>query len=204
MNFKTWALSTFALLSLQSHAGLIEPIYKYLHNSGKVVELQGVNQSKGTAYYYDYELGKRIQVSLADVSKETNERINGVMAGEFVLAETDQGETVCTTYNVFENGMSYLGCRTGKMMQNIGPSRHQLGGYIASTWEISGETLEAGGFRKGEKVRLKNGKKVKIKAIFFEGVALVEDANPLLLLDTSSTLLKTSVNVVHVRDLVKI
>lgn len=211
MRLSTLAITAVAVFSLNSQAALIGPIHKYIHTSGKVVELQGINQSKGTAYYFDYELGKRIVVSLGDVSKETKSRINGIKAGEFVLAQTEQGQTVCTTYNVFENGMSYLGCRTGKMMEHFGPSRFAVGGYIADTKEIGAEVSEVAGFQKGEKVILtkdagymKAGKKVKIKAIFEDGVALVESANPLAALDTSSTLLKTNVEVVQLQDLQEI
>lgn len=211
MRLSTLAIATLTVLSLNSQAALIGPIHKYIHTSGKVVELHGINQAKGTAYYFDYQLSKRVEVSLADVSKETKSRINGIKAGEFVLAQTEQGETVCTTYNVFENGMSYLGCRTGKMMEHIGPARFAVGGYIADTKNIAGEVSEVSGFQKGEKVillkaagSLKSGKKVKIKAIFDDGVALVESANPLAALDTSSTLLKTNVEVVQLQDLQKI
>lgn len=211
MNFKTLAISALALVSLQSQAALISPIYKYILTDGKVVELMGENQSKGTAYYYDYALSKRVEVSLADASKETKERMNGVKAGEFVAATTDKGETICTTYNVFENGMAYLGCRTGKKVSHNGPTRHQVGGYTAKTENLFAESKEADGFKKGETVELlkqvdnmKVGKKVKIKAIFDNGLVLVESANPFAKLDTSSTLLKTNVVVVSTRDLGKL
>lgn len=211
MNFKTLAISTLALVSLQSQAALIIPIYKYILTDGKVVELMGENQSKGTAYYYDYALSKRVEVNLADASKETKQRMNGVKAGEFVAATTVKGETICTTYNVFENGMAYLGCRTGKKVSHNGPTRHQVGGYTAKTENLFAESKEVDGFKKGETVELlkqvdnmKVGKKVKITAIFNNGLVLVESANPFAKLDTSSTLLKTNVVVVSTRDLAKL
>lgn len=211
MNFKTLAISALALISVQSQAALISPIYKYILTNGKVVELMGENQSKGTAYYFDYALSKRVEVNLEDASRETKKRINGVKAGEFVAATTDQGETICTTYNVFENGMAYLGCRTGKKVSHNGPTRHQVGGYTAKTENLLAELNEVDGFKKGETAELlkqvdnmKVGKKVKIKAIFSNGLVLVESANPLAKLDTSSTLLKTNVIVVSTRDLAKL
>ncbi len=211
MNFKTLAISTLALVSLQSQAALISPIYKYILTDGKVVELMGENQSKGTAYYYDYALSKRVEVNLADASKETKQRMNGVKAGEFVAATTVKGETICTTYNIFENGMAYLGCRTGKKVSHNGPTRHQVGGYTAKTENLFAESKEVDGFKKGETVELlkqvdnmKVGKKVKITAIFNNGLVLVESANPFAKLDTSSTLLKTNVVVVSTRDLAKL
>src|SRR5690606_23306931 len=150
MNFKTLAISALALVSLQSQAALISPIYKYILTDGKVVELMGENQSKGTAYYYDYALSKRVEVSLADASRETKERLNGVKAGEFVAATTDKGETICTTYKVSDNGMAYQGCRTSLKVSHNGATRHQVGGYTAKTENRCGEAKEVDGFKTGQ------------------------------------------------------
>ncbi len=200
MNFKTMILAGLTFASISAQAALISPIYRYLHTSGKVVELQGVNESKGTAYYFDYQLGKRVTVNLSDVSKETKKTINGIKAGDLVFGYTDKGAQICTTYNVFENGKAYIGCRTGNFQNTIGPARYQVGGYIADTANLQASVKTVDGLSEGEVVRL-NDKKVKIKSIFESGYALVESNYILSKLDTSGILLKTNVEIVSTKDL---
>lgn len=203
MNLKAFIIAGLALSSLTSEAALISRIYKYIHTSGKVVELQGINEAKGTAYYFDYALGKRVAVNLSDVSKETKKTINGVKAGDFVFTYTDTGAQVCTTYTVFENGMAHLGCRTGAYLNTIGPARFQVASYTGHTENLKAPVKEVDGFSVGEKVRL-NGKNVKIKVVFESGYALVEPASILAKLDTSSDLLKTNVKIVTTKDIEKL
>lgn len=202
MKLKSLLFSGLMLATFTSSATIISPIYKYILNSGKVVELQGENVAQDSAYYFDYEAGKRVYVKLSEASVQTKQRINGVRAGEFVAARTNTGDQVCLTYNVFENGMAYIGCRTGAYQENIGPTRYSVGGYTAHTSKILAEAKEVDGFSKGE-VALLNGKKVKILAIFENGLVLTHPASLISKLDTSSDLLKLNVKIVKTLDLEK-
>lgn len=202
MKLKSLLFSGLMLATFTSSAAIISPIYRYILDSGKVVELQGENKAQDSAYYYDYLESKRVYVKLSEASIETKKRINGVRAGEFVAAKTNTGDQVCMTYNVFENGMAYLGCRTGNYLENIGPARHAVGGYTANTANILAEAKEVDGFSKGE-VALLNGKKVKILAIFENGLVLTHPASLLSKLDTSTDLLKTNVKIVKTQELEK-
>lgn len=203
MNFKSIVFAALALTSLSSQAAIISKIYRYIHTSGIVVELQGIDESRGTAYYFDYLANKRVEVNLSDVSKETKKRMNGVSGGDFVFAYTDTGAQICTTYTVFENAMAHLGCRTGKELQNIGPLRLQVGSYTAKTENLLTSVQEVDGFSLGE-VALLKGKKIRVKAIFENGYVLTEPSSIFAKLDTSSTLLKTNVKIVTTRDLEKL
>ena len=202
MKLKSLIFSALMLATLSASAAIFSPIYTYILTSGAVVDLQGENEAQDSAYYFDYRSGKRVYVKLSEASVETKKRINGVKAGEFIAARTESGEQICMTYHVFENGMAHFGCRTGKFLENIGPTRFSISEYTAHTSNILSEAIEVDGFAKGE-VALLEGKKVKILAIFTNGLVLTHPASLISKLDTSSHLLKTNVKIVKTQDLEK-
>ena len=203
MNFKTIIFSALVLTAISAQAEFLTPIHNYILESGRVVMLQGINAARGTAWYYDNNINKRVQVNLSEVSKETKKKINGVGENDFVYTTTVAGPQICVTYYVFENGMANVGCRTGKILSNIGPSRYEVGSFTGSTKNLLAAVSDADGYSKGEVVLL-NGQSVRIKAIYSNGYVLTESASALAKLDTSGALLKTNVKIVTTRDLEKL
>lgn len=203
MSFKSLIFAALAFTSLSSQAAFLSPIYRYILDSGRVVMLQGVNESRGTAWFYDYNLGQRVQVNLSEASKETNKKVNGIRVDDYIATTTVTGPQICKTYYVFENGMAQVGCRTGKYVSNIGPTRYEVASFTGSTKNLLAPVKEVDGFSLGE-VALLQGRKVRVKAIFENSMVLVESANIFDKLDTSSLLLKTSVDITTTRDLEKL
>ena len=203
MNFKTIIFSALVLTTISAQAEFLTPIHNYILESGRVVMLQGINEARGTAWYYDNNINKRVQVNLSEVSKETKKKINGVGEKDFVYTTTVVGPQICVTYNVFENGMAHVGCRTGNIQTNIGPSRYEVGSFSGNTKNLLAAVNEANGYSKGE-VALLNGRSVRIKAIYSNGYVLAESASALAKLDTTSALLKLNVSIVTTRDLEKL
>ena len=187
MNLKAIIFSAMVLTTISAQAEFLTPIHNYILTSGRVVMLQGINEAHGTAWYYDNNINKRVQVNLSEVSKETKKKINGVGENDFVYTTTVAGPQICVTYYVFENGMANVGCRTGKIVKNIGPSRYEVGSFSGSTKNLLAAVNEAYGYSQGEIATLK-GSKVRIKAIYNNVYVLTESTNALDKPDTSSAL----------------
>lgn len=205
-------LAMTVIFSQTASAAFIEKNVRHFHiPSGKVVELYKVNEEAKTAVYWDYDLEKRVVVNLEDVSQEVDHDINGVKAGKFVLANIDGNAKACQVYYVFENGMSRIGCQSGKMTINIGVDRPQVLQYNDNVEDLSAEIKSMSDFTKGEKARLKVfvgnlrvGTKVRIEAIFPNGEALIQKMDVGSFIDTSSLLLKHNIERVQLADLAKI
>lgn len=200
-----------AVLSENASAQLLKRSYRYIHTvTGMQIELDNINEQNGTATYYDYKDSKRIPVKLSEVSRETDEVINGVRAGRFVLVNFDDKEIkACNTFYLFENGTARIGCQSGKIRKNIGVDRPMVAQYNVSAYNLMAEVDNFEGYAKKEKVtlsvdagNLKAGTTVRIEAIFPNGEALIQKfgAN---LLDTSGLLLKKNIERVSLRDLDK-
>ena len=203
MNFKTLVLAAMAFTTISAQAKFFTPIHNYILGSGKVVMLQGIKVSRGTAWYYDNDLNKRVSVNLSEVSKETKEKINGVKEDDFVYTTTKAGPQICIAYYVFENGMASLGCRTGKILDYYGPAKYQVATYSGSTKNLLAPVNEVDGYSKGETAIL-DGQKVLIRAIYSNGYVLTETAFILSHIDTSSALSNASIQIVTTRDLQKL
>lgn len=193
-------------------AALISRNYRYIHHgNGMQIELNDINEQEGTAYYWDYESHKKVTVKLSEVSRETDEALNGVRPGKFMLVNFGkEGIKTCETYRVFENSQARIGCQSGKIRKNIGVDRPLMYQYNVDVNDVMAEVESLDGFSRKDKViltadanSLECGAKVRIEAIFPNGEALVQrmGAN---LLDTSSILMKKSnVERVSLRDLQK-
>lgn len=198
MNFKTILFLGLMTLSFASLAG----VNKYVLKSGLVVELQGINQSKGTAYYFDHEAGKRIYIDLKDASIEVNQA-QGVKSGHYVVAKTQQGEQICKTFSVFANDMAHFGCQTLKFRVFENKDVLAYANYTAHLDYLLKEESQADGFSKNEVVRLK-GKKLRIEAIFENGQVLLVPTGILSKLDASSRLLSIDTKLATTRDIEKL
>ena len=193
-------------------AALISRNYRYIHHgNGMQIELNDINEQEGTAYYFDYASHKKVTVKLSEVSRETDEAINGVRPGKFMLVNFGQeGIKTCETYRVFENSIARIGCQSGKIRKNIGVDRPLMYQYNVDVNDVMPEVESFEGFSRKDKVTLtaevgslECGTKVRIEAIFPNGEALVQKMGANLL-DTSSILMKKSnVERVSLRDLQK-
>ena len=203
MNLKAIILSAMVLTTASAQAKFLKPIHNYILESGKVVLLQGINESRGTAWYFDNDLNKRVQVNLSEVSKESKKKINGVSGNDYVFTTTNKGPQICLTYHVFENGMAQLGCRTGKILDYYGPEKYELATYSGSTLNLLASENEVNGFSKNEEVLL-NGRKVSIKGIYSNGYALTETVYIFSHLDTTKSIANSSIEIVNTSDLQKL
>ncbi len=203
MNFKAIILSTLVLTTASAQAGFLTPIHNYILKSGKVVLLQGIKESRGTAWYFDNDLNKRVKVDLTEVSKETKNKVNGVGADDYVYTTTNKGPQICLTYHVFENGMSQMGCRTGKILDYYGPQKYEVAAYSGSTKNVLPSLSEMNGFSKNEIVML-NGRKVQIKGIYSNGYVLTETVFILSKYDNTKSISNASIEIVTTNDLDKL
>ncbi len=191
---------------------LFSKIEKYIDiKTYKVIELSDFDMNgDGTASYRDYTEKKKITISLEELARETTKEIAGVKAGELLLVESGKGLVLCETYTVFENGSAQIGCRNGKMSENIGIDRPAKSNHTLLTVEQSGvvaeiESLE--GLKKKDRVYLNvettqiaKGALVKVIAVFANGDVAVEQVG-LGFLDTSSPLMKSGVIKVKISQL---
>lgn len=212
---KTIAILSLVLaqvvLSDNASAQLIQRNYRYIHHvTGMQIELDNINEQNGTATYFDYKDSKRVAVKLSEVSRETDEVINGVRAGRFVLVNFDGKEIkTCETYYLFENGTARIGCQSGKIRKNIGVDRPKVAQYNVNAHAVMAEVDNFEGYARKEKVtlntdagKLKAGSTVRIEALFPNGEALIQKMGANLL-DTSGLLLKQNIERVSLRDLDK-
>lgn len=209
---KFFAVAVMTIILAQSaSAALITKHRSYFHNtSGKIIDLVKVNEEEKTGVYYDHQKQKRIKVNLEDLSQEVDYAINGVLAGNFVLADIRGNSKLCQVYYVFENGVTRIGCQSGKITDNIGVDRPEVVGFTDQVSNLMGEVKSLNEFKKGQKVILKNfagnirqGSKVRIEVIFPNGEAVIQRVG-LNLMDTSGILMKFNVERVQLSDLSKV
>ncbi len=201
-------LASLVSLSFSAQA-FIKPVHKYIHTpTGRVIDASEYNFHGDEVEFFDYAESKKKRVKAADLSKATRARLAGVKAGEFILVPFPEGPRACEVWVLFENAMAQIGCQTGEVMRQIGPSRPAIGTYILSHAERAiGEVAELDGRKKKDHVvlseaqgKLKAGESVRIEAIFANGQVLVQRAG-LALLDTSSPLHKFNTTLVNLSDL---
>lgn len=183
--------------------------YDYIISQGIMAETS-VNKKTGEISYFDYRDSKRKTVSPSDIAHEVKKGgIDGVKQGDLVQYN-QENVNFCTVFNVFENGLAYVGCQNTKAkMKNIGlPRPEQLRGFVP-TKDLIAEVPSMDGFSKGEKVTLikdagdlKCGTTVRIEAINTNGEAIVQKMG-LNLLDTSGLHLKFGIETVPLADLAK-
>lgn len=187
--------------SQSSRADIISKNYYYFHTpSHKMIDPYNFNDDTKTAEYFDYQDGRRKTVNISDLSKETKKPINGVKAGHLALIDKD-GHKFCEAFNVFENGIAYVGCQTNETSGQRS--------YYVLTEQLTGEVKKADGFKKKNIVTLlKNtgkinaGSKVRIEALFPNGEALIQKVG-VDFIDTSSLRLKFNIERVQINDLEK-
>lgn len=209
-------LAALILSMTNAEAKFFSRIDKYINiKTNEVIELSenDIDTEKDTATYYSYSERIRKTAKLADLSKSTTEEISGVRQMEFLLADNLDGQTICQVWHLFENGSAYVGCRTGKRMQNIGMPRPGTANGILSSVNhpsVVVEVDELNDFRSQDIAQLTEdtqqnvaGTTVRIEAVFANGEALIQKRG-LNLLDTSGLLLKYSVEKVRLDQLKKI
>lgn len=213
------SLMTVSLMTTAQSKGLIGVIDTYIiEKSGQVIDVASNEISEnGMAKYYDYKTNKRKTIDLSELSKSTKKEIAGVKAGEYILLTTkvaNSSELIsryCEVYNVFENSMAEVGCKTyaqdneKKILETI-----RLDYIVKNVRSVIAEVESLNGVKKGEAMELrvdtpsaKVGRNVRVLVIFANGEALVQKIG-FGLLDSSSILYKTSVDRVRVSDLSKI
>lgn len=197
------------LMSLKSQAQLLSTRYSYIHHETHArLELTKIDQDRQTAQYYDLKEGKTRTVNLSDVSRETNEEIEGVRVTNMVLVRFANGQLrPCEVWYLYSNGLSHVGCQSGKIRKEALIDRPIVAPYTASVDSMVREVNGQDGFEKKDKVRLmkdvgdlRKGDLVRIEHIFQNGSAMIQKMGANLI-DTSGLLMKSRVQVVDLKDL---
>lgn len=196
-------------LSINTEAAFIARIYKYINiKTGELIEASVNDIEDDQVKYFDYSDSKRKKVPLIDLSKQTNDRIAGVKAGELVLVPFGKETKPCEVYYVFANGMARIGCQTGKMLGNISIDRPAIGQFnLNHVANVIPEVATLDGRNKKDYAvmsinigKLKAGANVRIEAIFANGEALVQKMN-ISFLDSSGVIRKHNIERVKLEDL---
>lgn len=157
---------------------------KYINNNtNEVIEIGSNDIENGRATYFNYASGKKETVQMSDVAKSTRNAVDGVKAGEIVLANVNNTLRYCDVIYVFENAKAQLFCKVtekdGDFVYYIQTPRYRV--TINDLSILTKEVPTLHGFSKGDSVELQAksekyeiGKKLKITAIFENGDALVE------------------------------
>lgn len=206
---KSLVTAIILLMSVESQAQLLSTRYSYIHHETHVrLELTKIDQDRQTAQYYDLKEGKSKTVNLSDVSRETNEEIDGVKVNQMVLVKfAESTYKPCEVWYLYTNGLSHVGCQTGRIRKDQLIPRPVVGTYTASVESMIREVNGLEGFEKKDKVRLmkdvgdlRKGDLVRIEHIFQNGSAMIQKMGANLI-DTSGLLMKEKVQVVELKDL---
>lgn len=212
----TIMLAFMAFTLLTANNSYANAFYSKIHpymqiSTGEVLQLSEFDFDKNntTITYYSYLHGKKLTISVDDISKSTTSEIAGVKAGELVLIQGPAGLVTCSVYNLFENTMARIGCQTGKITGRLGPDRRVLSSATLLTVDQAGVIAEVDSINNISKLdqgsltadagTLKAGTKVRIEAVFANGDAVVQKLG-LNILDTESLLMKKAVEKINLND----
>lgn len=213
-------LMTVSFISSVQAKSLFGTIDSYIiEKTNQVIQVASNEISDdGVVSYFDYKEGKRKTINRSEISKSTLKEIAGVKIGEVILLNTGVAnsatETItryCQVFNVFENSMAYVGCKTYAEDNKAGVIKATRLDFIVNNVEsVVAEVSSSEGIKKGEIAELrintksaKAGRNVKVLAIFANGEALVQKVG-FSFLDTSSIVYQSSVDRVQLSDLSKL
>lgn len=214
------ALMTLSFVSsVQAKAFFGTMDYYIVEKTKEIIEIGSNDISEdGVATYFDYKKSKRLKIDISEVSKSTRKEIAGVAAGETILlttgvanSDTESISRYCQVFNLFENSMAYVGCKTYEEDNKKGIIKATRLDFIISDVKlVVAEVASLDGIKKGEIAELrintksaKAGRNVKVLAIFANGEALVQKLG-FGLIDTSGIVNKLSVDRVLLSDLNKL
>ncbi len=196
----------FAVLSLIAvHA---QAAGYHMTKDGRMIMLDPskVDPETNTVEYYDNAAYEYRRVNLNDVSPETKDTVKGIKQHRYALMNDGKSLQPCMVWHVFQNGMTYAGCRTGEGSQLPGLARPQVANFALDTYYLMGEIPEYRGLKKKQIVKLVEGgdecesERVQIEALFPNGKAFVHKTG-LSRLDTSDPIRKYQAKLVQIKDL---
>ncbi|MBY0413413.1 MAG: hypothetical protein K2Q18_04580 [Bdellovibrionales bacterium] len=198
-----------------------------IKGSNQIIEVASNNIKDGVATYHNSQ-GKKSQIDVSAIAKETEEEIDGIQAGKSALARTgirfstDTTTRYCTVFSVFENKQAHIGCKTieaDRDLHDRNPNTslpNQLNYIVQDVSTMVGEVEFLGDIHREDKLRLevatelfKKGEKVEVVTIFANGQALVKATGlkglRLNLLDNVDYVIhKYNIEMVNLSDLKKI
>ena len=199
------SLMTIAFISHAQAKPFFGTVDKYIMKNNQIIEIGSNDIENGQGVYFDYRDHKRKNIDMSEVSKSTKEEIAGVKIGETILLTTgvanDKSGAIisryCSVFSVFENGQAHVGCRTYKEDNANGQIATNRLDFIVGVGSsnVTAQVDELEGIRTGENrsiynnKTLKDGRKVKVLAIFENGEVLVQ-RSVLNIQDTSSIIQK--------------
>jgi hypothetical protein len=203
-------LTAFVLvMASDSRADFISKRFSYINQETlERIEISKINQDTQVGTYFDHEAGKYKTVNLSDVSKQVSESVSGVKENDMVLVKFDNNKLrPCEVWYLYQNGYAHVGCQNGKILQQSFIERADLSMYGVLAESVVKGTKELDGFAQKDKVHLmkdvgdlKKGDLVRIEHIFANGYAMIQKMGTNLI-DTSSLLKKSKVQVVDLKDL---